>query len=171
LELFTTYDRQGRPGDLVPRQDVHRLGLWHKSVQVFVFDAGGDLLLQRRAANKDLYAGLWDYSVGEHLQPGEEYLAGAHRGLFEELGIHGLTLASLGQERWVEVVGNDYADREIQQAFRGEHSGALALDPVEVAEVRYLSMTEIGSWVAAKPADFTPWFLADLRVFGLLEEV
>lgn len=170
MELFTTYDRQGRAGDLVPRQDVHRLGLWHKSVQVFVFDAGGDLLLQRRATNKDLYASLWDYSVGEHLQPGEEYLAGAHRGLFEELGIRGLTLTSLGQERWVEVVGDDYADREIQQAFRGIYSGALAPDPLEVAQVRYLSMNEIGSWVAARPADFTPWFVADLRVFGLLEE-
>ena len=119
LELFATYDRNGRAQGLRRRDDVHREGLWHKSAQVFVFRSDGRLLIQRRAADKDLYAGLWDYSVGEHLQPGEEFHQGATRGLREELGItEAPSLQPLGGVRWIELQGAHHTDREIQQAFR-----------------------------------------------------
>ena len=122
--------------------------------------------MQQRAADKDLYAGLWDYSVGEHLIPGESYIEGAQRGLREELDIASVSLERLGGERWVEQIGADYADREIQQAFRCSYAGAVRPDPAEVAQVRYIAMVDLHAWVTASPADFTPWFVEDMRVFG-----
>ncbi len=170
MELFATFDRHGGELGLRPRHEVHRLGLWHKSAQVFVFDPSGLLLIQRRAPDKDLYADLWDYSVGEHLKPGEEFQAGALRGLREELGIAEVSgLQPLGGLRWVEIEGAGYTDREIQQAFRCEYDGDLRVDPVEVAEVRYISIAELQAWMTAAPEDFTPWFLTDLRDFSLLD--
>jgi isopentenyl-diphosphate delta-isomerase len=162
LELFTTYSREGVPTGLVPRAEVHRLGLWHKSAQVFIFDADGCLLVQRRAVDKDLYANLWDYSVGEHLHPEESQIDGARRGLCEELRISGVDLEPLGGERWVEIVDDEFADREIQQAYRGVYTGQLRVDPVEVAEVRYIGLTDLRRWIDDRPRDFTPWFLEDL---------
>ncbi len=91
-ELFPTYSATGAAGPLVPRAQVHQQGLWHKAAQVLVFYPNGALLMQQRSASKDLYAQLWDYSVGEHLQPGESYAQAAARGLAEELGLRGLTL-------------------------------------------------------------------------------
>ena len=169
MELFATFDRQGRPRGLVPRQDVHRLGLWHKSAQVFIFDNRGRLLMQRRAAEKDLYAGLWDYSVGEHLLPDESHGDGALRGLEEELGITGVALQELGAQRWVTHRSEHHVDREIQQAFRGEYAGALVLDATEVAETRYVEVAELAAWVEASPQVFTPWFIDDLYEFKWLE--
>ena len=143
-ELFATFSRDGQPLGLRRRSEVHRLGLWHKSAQVFVFDDAGRLLLQQRVPHKDLYADLWDYSVGEHLQPEETFIAGAQRGLQEELSIVPREeLQPLGGLRWVEHVSSTHADREIQQAFRCRYDGDVVLDPLEVAQVRYIDMAEL----------------------------
>jgi len=64
-ELFETYNDKGNFTGLVQRYLVHSLGLWHKSSSVFLFNAEGELLIQRRAHGKDLYASQWDYSVSE----------------------------------------------------------------------------------------------------------
>lgn len=168
LELFRTFDRQGEPLELVARHEVHRRGLWHKSAHVFLFDSRDRMLLQQRAADKDLYPGLWDYSVGEHLLDGESFLAGAERGLLEELGITALDLQTLGEVRFVEHAGKEFVDREIQQAFCGVYDGVLKPDPVEVAEVRHIERQRLAAWVASAPQDFTPWFVADLNEFGFL---
>ncbi len=167
-EYFETFDEAGQLLGLAPRDEVHRNGSWHKSAQVFVFDDTGALLLQRRAQHKDLYAGLWDYSVGEHLQPGESFEAGALRGLREELGISSVALTPLGGERRVRQAGETYDDREIQRAFRCRWQGEPQADPAEVAEVRYVALDDLRAWVSRSPDAFTPWLLVDLKEFGYL---
>ncbi len=169
MELFAVFDRCGRPIGLRPRQEVHRHGWWHKSAQVFVFDGQDRLLLQQRAAAKDLYANLWDYSVGEHLQPGESFYAAALRGLREELGITDIDqLEPLGGERWVEIESEQHADREIQQAYRCIYEGAIVIDPTEVAQVRYVERDALALWLQDAPQEFTPWFVADMKEFSPL---
>ncbi len=168
MEYFETFDDAGERLGLVARDVVHRSGLWHKSAQVFVFDEAGALLIQQRAADKDLYAGLWDYSVGEHLQPGESFVAGARRGLREELGIDNVELSALGELRRVRQHGDGYDDRELQRAFRCRWSGELTVDPVEVAATRYIDMTSLRDWVERRPEDFAPWLKIDLEEFGLI---
>ena len=86
-ELFEAFDDDGASLGLVPRETVHQLGLWHRSVHIILHNYAGEMLLQRRSLDKDLYGGLWDYAVGEHLKPGESFDAGAARGLQEELGV------------------------------------------------------------------------------------
>jgi len=152
---------------------VHRLGLWHKSAQVYVFDQHQRLLIARRSAQKDLYANLWDYSVGEHLQPGETFAAGARRGLLEELGITGATeLTPLGGVRRIELQGvtsdgSRYLDRELQQAYRVDYAGHISFSPDEVADIEHVSRTDLTARIAAKPADFTPSLLRDFSTLVL----
>lgn len=172
MELFAVFDRNGQQLGLRPRHEVHREGLWHKSAQVLVFDVQGRLLMQQRAADKDLYANLWDYSVGEHLQPGESFREAAVRGLREELGVTEVDhFHPLGGQRWVEIETRHHADREIQQAFRCEYQGVLRPDPVEVAQVKYMALPDLAAWLAAAPDAFTPWFVADIEAFGLFAEL
>ncbi|MCZ6642027.1 MAG: NUDIX domain-containing protein [Gammaproteobacteria bacterium] len=168
-ELFETFDDNGNFTGLVARDLVHSLGLWHKSACVFLFNSNGELYVQRRATDKDLFADQWDYSVGEHLKPGESYLDGALRGLIEELGIHTVVLASLGLQRkscW-EIPEQNVRDCEMQQAYRGVYDGVIKADPLEVAEVRAISLAALETWIAAEPASFTPWFLRDLTELGI----
>ncbi|MFU8813712.1 MAG: NUDIX hydrolase [Pseudomonadales bacterium] len=168
-ELFETFDDAGRSAGLVPRDQVHARGLWHKSAHVFLFTSDGRLYLQRRAAGKDLFPGRWDFSVGEHLQPAESYLDGALRGLAEELGVSGVALEPMsGVRRWqYRLPELGIADRELQQAFRGCYDGPIFPDPQEVAEVRALAPIEVAAWLERSPDDFTPWFAAELHAFEL----
>jgi len=167
-EWFEIFDSHGQSLGRQQRAHVHREGLWHKSAQVFVFDTANRLYLQRRTPDKDLYAGLWDYSVGEHLIPGETYLAGAQRGLSEELGISGVELSELGCVQNARFEAPGIRDFELQQAFLGTYDGRLILDPLEVSEVRKLPLDELEHWLRREPEVFTPWFARDLVNHGFL---
>ncbi len=169
MEELQIFDRAGRPSGVRPRHVVHAEGHWHKSAQVFLFNDQGQLLIQQRAIDKDLYAGLWDYSVGEHLKPDEDFLAGALRGLAEELGLTRVELSLLGDIRHVTQRGAGFLDREIQQAFQGVVREFVTADPQEVAQVRFIGLDQIRVWVAQDETDFTPWFVQDMHEFGYLE--
>jgi isopentenyldiphosphate isomerase len=170
-ELFETYDEAGRPMGLMARRRVHALGVWHRSAHVFLFDSAGALFVQRRAPGKDLYPDLWDYSVGEHLVPGETYLAAAHRGLAEELGVRGVSLEPVGEvRRWrSHQVDLAIEDNELQQAFTGVHDGPFEPDAAEVAEVRAVDIEQLAAQIERWPHRFTPWFVRDLKELGFVK--
>ncbi|MCZ6711539.1 MAG: NUDIX domain-containing protein [Gammaproteobacteria bacterium] len=167
-EWFEIFDANGQLLGEERRAHVHREGFWHKSAHVFLFDAANRLYVQRRTPDKDLYAGLWDYSVGEHLIPGESYLAGARRGLLEELGISGVELSALGGVQASRNETPGIRDFELQQAYRGTYEGPLQPDPSEVSEMRKLHLDELERWLRREPDVFTPWFARDLAKHGFL---
>ena len=169
-ELFETYDADGAPLGLVLRSEVHRLGLWHRATNVLLFDGGGRLYIQRRAAGKDVWPNAWDVSVGEHLQPGETFETAAHRGLAEELSVRGVVLTPLGEmvREQIKIPELNVHDCEMQQSFRGDYDGPIKLDPAEVAAVRRVSLADLAAEIAARPNDFTPWLRSRLRAFGFI---
>jgi hypothetical protein len=63
------------------RGEIHRRGLLHRAVYVWVFDGAGRLLIQRRAWEKKIGPGQWDLSAAEHLSIGEAGLALGFMGL------------------------------------------------------------------------------------------
>ena len=165
-ELFETYDEAGRPLGQRPRGHVHASGLWHRSVGVFLFDTAGRLLLQRRATGKDVGAGLWDYTVGEHLRPGESYLAAARRGLAEELALEDVTLCRLGPVRRyrLDLPELKIHDYEFQQTFRGGFTGSPVPAADEVAAVRAVDRIALAHWMRRRPEAFTPWLRAAMTL-------
>ena len=168
VELFETFDNDCRPLGLVPRNEVHRRGLWHRASNVFLFDSRGALYLQRRAACKDVWPNVWDLSVAEHLQPGESFEQAAHRGLVEELAVYDVELTPLGEvvRGCTEIPELNLRDFELQQTFRGVYDGDIVADPSEVADVKRMSLAALADAVAHSPNDFTPWLRSRLRALG-----
>eukprot|EP00457_Paulinella_chromatophora_P014031 gb/GEZN01014402.1/.p1 GENE.gb/GEZN01014402.1/~~gb/GEZN01014402.1/.p1 ORF type:complete len:289 (+),score=22.05 gb/GEZN01014402.1/:25-891(+) len=68
----------------LPFTDVHRLGLLHKGVHIFVFDRTGQTLLIQRTKNAVYSPNRWSFA-GEHNKAGESYAAAAVRCLEEEV--------------------------------------------------------------------------------------
>ena len=170
VELFETFDDQGRSLGLVPRPEVHRRGLLHRAAHVLVFRSNGALLVQRRAPDKDLYPDLLDFSVGEHLRPGESFEEGALRGLHEELGVSGIPVESYGKRFLLEHIdeGNGVHDREETVVFKAVYDGPVKADPAEVAEVLEMRPDELRREVRANPDRFTEWFVADLTALAIV---
>lgn len=158
-ELFQTYTMDGAPQALVPRDEVHRLGLWHRAANVLLFRSGGRLVLQQRAAIKDICPNLWDLSVAEHLMPDETYIEAAQRGLHEELGLSGLNLKPLGGEITCKLDDpvRGIKDYEFQQCFTTTSDHEIQFDPAEVSAIEFWTLSDIGAQLIENPAIFTPW--------------
>src|SRR5476649_1887397 len=95
-EIFDIVNERDEGVGQNTRREVHALGLWHRAVHVLVFNARGEVFLQKRSMKKDIAAGKWDSSASGHLDSGEDYDACAVRELREELG---LDLTNLTQRR------------------------------------------------------------------------
>ena len=52
-----------------------------------IFNSKDEMLIQKRAANKELWAGYWDISAGGGVTSGETPVETAMRETFEELGV------------------------------------------------------------------------------------
>src|SRR5512140_3639348 len=86
-EIFDIVNAQDEVIGRGPRNEVHRLGLMHRAVHVLVFNARGEVFLQKRSMKKDRQPGLWDSSASGHVDSGEDYDACAVRELGEEIGL------------------------------------------------------------------------------------
>src|SRR5277367_4925116 len=95
-EIFDIVNERDEVVGQNTRREVHARGLWHRAVHVLVFNARGEVFLQKRSMRKDIAAGKWDSSSSGHLDSGEDYDACAVREVREELG---LDLEHLAQRR------------------------------------------------------------------------
>ena len=87
-EYFDILDENGnKTGKTKLRTKVHRDGDWHKAVHIWIINNNGDILLQRRSANKDSNPNMLDISCAGHLTAGDESISGAIRELKEELDL------------------------------------------------------------------------------------
>ena len=169
-ELFEIFDDTGQPCGTASREEAHRLGLWHRASNVFLFGSDGRLLIQRRQSTKDVCPGVWDLSVAEHLRPGESYEAGAIRGLKEELGIDVANLDAIGSlaKACLEIEPLGIRDCEFQQSFSARFDGEVSASPEEVMETRRISLSDLEAEIAENPERFTPWLRNRASELGLI---
>ncbi|MFQ6551103.1 isopentenyl-diphosphate Delta-isomerase [Aestuariibius insulae] len=154
-------------GTLMPvdKLEVHQRGLKHKAVSVFV-TSGSRVLIQRRALGKYHSGGLWANTCCTHPGWDESAADCAVRRLNEELGITGLYPAWRNQVEYRADVGNGLVEHEVVELFLAQTPPTLALapNPSEVMETRWVDFYELSAEVQRHPNRFTAW----LRVY--LEE-
>lgn len=147
-------------GHLVPveKLEVHRRGLRHKAVSVFVV-AGDEVLVQRRALTKYHTPGLWANSCCTHPHWDEAPLDCAVRRLGQELGLTGLALTHVGVVEYRADVGRGLIEHELVDVFLARLSQKIepSPNPAEVAEVRWISRQALMDELATQPEGFTPW--------------
>ena len=131
---------------------VHARGLMHRSAQVLVFNARGELFLQKRSEHKDEFPGLWDSSAAGHLDAGEDYIDCARRELAEELGI----TAPVELEPLFRLSASADTGWEHCSVFRCRYEGPVSLDGDEVEEGRWLPAIEMDRLVATDCSPMTP---------------
>jgi isopentenyl-diphosphate delta-isomerase len=166
-------------GTLTPveKLEVHRKGLRHKAVSVFVM-RGTAVLIQQRAASKYHTPGLWANTCCTHPLWDESPAACATRRLREELGITGLHPVARDRVEYRADVGGGLIEHEVVDLFLAEVMGDLTVipNPAEVQAVRWVDLYDLTAEAARWPDRFTPWlriYLAEHsdRIFGALARV
>ncbi|WP_425040024.1 isopentenyl-diphosphate Delta-isomerase [Primorskyibacter sp. S187A] len=146
----------------VEKLDVHKRGLRHKAVSVFVL-RDEQILLQQRALEKYHTPGLWANTCCTHPDWGESSEACAIRRLKEELGITGQVPQFRQRAEYRADVGNGMIEHELVDIFivDATRDMGIELNPEEVRDTRWISFADLAHEVATRPEIFTPW----LRIY------
>lgn len=87
-ELIDIYDSEMNLLGVAMKSQAHKEGLWHKAFHCWIISEDGNIWLQLRGKEKELYPNLLDISCAGHIQVGESAKLGGLRELEEELGLH-----------------------------------------------------------------------------------
>lgn len=88
-ELIDVLDENGvKTGEILPRDEIHKKGLWHRAIVVAVINEENKILLQQRSEKKEKNAGMWDISVAGHISTGQDALSAAAREINEEVSVN-----------------------------------------------------------------------------------
>jgi 16S rRNA (adenine1518-N6/adenine1519-N6)-dimethyltransferase len=158
-EIFDVVNERDEVIGRETRGEVHRLGLMHRAVHVLVFNARGDIFLQKRSLSKDRQPGLWDSSASGHVDSGEDYDACAMREVREEIG---LELEST-PERLFKLTASAATDQEHVWVYRCSAEGPFDLNANEIERGDWFSPGKIAEWSAERPQDFAAAFLVIWR--------
>lgn len=158
-ELFDVVDGDDRVTGQATRAEVHRQGLLHRAVHVFVVNRHGELLLQKRSRFKDAHPGVWDSSVAGHLDAGEDYEPAALRELEEEMGVRGVGIDEIGRIAPCENTGWEHV-----RLFLARWDGVPRFPSAEVEAAMWMKPEELQAWIDARPDDFAGGFLECWKV-------
>ncbi len=87
VEMLNIVNEQDEIVGTEDRIKIHKEGLLHREIHVWVYNDAGDILFQHRAKDKDTRPDKLDASVGGHVDLGQSYAGAALRELEEETGI------------------------------------------------------------------------------------
>lgn len=150
-------DEQDNAIGTMGKMEVHEKAILHRAFSIFIFNKKGEILLQKRAANKYHSAGLWTNTCCSHPRPGEDTLSAAHNRLQEEMGFT-TTLSKTFSFIYKAPFDNGLTEHEYDHVFTGTYNGIIQPDPQEVSDYCYQSMEAIKSNIILQPGNFTEWF-------------
>lgn len=115
-------------------------------------------MLQKRAAVKYHFGGLWTNACCGHPRRGEPLEDAAHRRLREELGVDSALRRVFGFVYMAEDPASGLTEREFDHVFVGALHDSPHPDPSEIDALRWIEPDELVRDVAAHPERYTPWF-------------
>ncbi len=133
------------------KDDAQGKGLRHRIVRICLEDPAGNILIQKRQADKELYPGCWDSSAAGHVDSGEDYEMAAERELYEELGV----VTRLEEAKYYQSEGK--FDWRILKRFNKLYTGVIpaetsfTLQSDEVSDVRWVTRAELQDMVLNSP--------------------
>ncbi|MDO3642923.1 MAG: isopentenyl-diphosphate Delta-isomerase [Mucilaginibacter sp.] len=138
------------------KMQAHKVGALHRAVSVFIFNGGGQLLLQKRAAEKYHSPGKWSNTCCTHPRPGEASIDAARRRLNEEMGMDcGLT--AWGTLLYCSAFDNGLIEHENDHIFIGVTNSVPVVNPAEVEDYQYVELRTLQQSIQQHPDRYTPW--------------
>ena len=154
MELIDVLDENGiKTGEVLPRDEVHKKGLWHRAIVVAIVNENNEILVQQRALDKEKNAGMWDISAAGHISSGQDSLMAAAREISEEVSV------SLGYSvevkdfrfmfsfRKEQKFSDDFMERQFYDFFilrqNGLNENNIRYQQSEVNAIKFVTITEL----------------------------
>ena len=143
----------------VEKLEVHKRGLKHKAISIFVI-CGSKLLIQQRASNKYHSPELWANSCCSHPNWGESSEDCSSRRVFEELGLKNLKLRFIDQIEYKANVGSKLIEHEVVDCFSSfcETIPQVKMNAEEVKDFAWVDIEKLRENVKNSPAKYTQRF-------------
>ena len=151
-EFFDVVDEFDVPIERMSRSEVHRLGLRHRAVHIFLFRTDGRILIHLRTPTKEEFPSVWTSSASGHVSAGESYSTAAERELLEELGVSA-SLAHVAKFDACAATSNEFTE-----LYEARSDADIAVDSSEIADIKWVTLEEARARVEAAPDEFSPAF-------------
>lgn len=147
-DFIDVLDEYGfRTGEVLSRQDVHRLGKVHRAVHLYLFDMQDNILLQRRTSSADHYPSSLSISLTGHIKSGEASFVALKRELKEELNLNikDLDVQFMFSFRQDKELDHDYIDRQFNDIYfcrRDFKMEDIRFNPQEVSNLELMPFAD-----------------------------
>ena len=160
-ELLILVDRQDNELGFASKAECHTgSGLLHRAFSIFIFNSSGQVLLQQRSQDKELWNLYWSNSCCSHPRQGEEIENAAHRRVMEELSVD-CELHYLYKFFYQEPFEQKGSEHELCSVFVGRHDGKVSININEIADWKFIDTEELSRSIDQSPEKYTPWLQSE----------
>lgn len=132
------------------RENIHKNGLLHREIHVWIFNSKGEILFQRRSKKVETFPNLLDASVGGHVEIGDDYLEAAVKELEEETGIRAeakdlIYITKMRMNGYDKITGkkNNTFKKVYTYKFNGNPKDGLKLEKGWATSLEFWSIDKI----------------------------
>lgn len=153
MELIEVLNSDGNStGKILDKNEIHRLGLYHKEVAIFLINNKNEILLQKRASTKEIEPNKWAWHGG-HVNALESDIDAIIRETREELGI---TLNKDNIKLLVNLRRDKFPNRQFTTAYYTYCNyliNEFTIQKEEISEVKWFEYTKFKEMIFSSHPD------------------
>ena len=131
-------------------------GTLHRAFSVFIFNPLGQLLIQKRSSNKELWDLHWSNSCCSHPKKNEQMELAVKRRLKEELGIE-CPVHYLYKFTYHAKYKDLGSEHELCHVYVGLFDGEIKANPEEIDDWKFIKPDDLQERIRNSKKDYTPW--------------
>jgi len=131
-------------------------GTLHRAFSVFIFNPLGQLLIQKRSSNKELWDLHWSNSCCSHPKKNEQMELAVKRRLKEELGIE-CPVHYLYKFTYHAKYKDLGSEHELCHVYVGLFDGEIKANPEEIDDWKFIKPDDLEERIRNSKKDYTPW--------------
>lgn len=159
MEIVDIYDgKKNKTGKTVERNTKPKLGEYRLSIHIWITNSKGELLIQRRSANKKIFPNMWN-ETGGAASTGETSEMTCAREFEEELGIK----PNMNKAELIGSIKRKYDYVDVWHIEQDIDLNDIKMQEDEVSEVKYVTIDELKKIIENK--EFVPTIGPSLNMF------
>ena len=147
--LIMHVDENNNKIDLLPKSEIIKNNLWHRSVHLLLFNSKNQVLLQKRSSDKIIFPNLYTASVSGAVED-ETYDQAMEREMKEEIGIS-VPFKKLFIYKSITDVAKSF-----RTVYFAQSDKKVTVDKREAQSYKWITLPELKKDINENPDKYTP---------------